>query len=126
MKKIIKQIILSVVVVLGLVAVFAPTSTYAYSPGCTGKNCLNNSVNAIGNGQNKNLEGQVTNIINAAIYVIGFIAVAMVIYGGVRYTTSAGAADKVTSAKNTIMYGIIGLVVAVLAFAIVNFVISAL
>jgi len=64
--------------------------------------------------------------INLAIGVIGFIAVVVIIYGGFMYTTSAGDSNKVTKAKNAIMYGIIGLVVAMLAFAIVNFVIGGL
>ncbi len=61
-------------------------------------------------------------IINVALGVIGFVAVVMIIFGGIQYTTSAGDAAKVTKAKNTILYGIVGLVIALLAFAIVNFV----
>ena len=66
---------------------------------------------------------QVTNTI---LYIVGIIAVIMLIIGGIRYVTSGGDAKKVTDAKNTVLYAIIGLVVAFLAFAIVNFVISAL
>lgn len=68
----------------------------------------------------------VNKIINIVIGVVGFAAVAMTIYGGVQYTTSAGDPGKVKKAKDTIMYGIVGLVVAILAFAIVNFVLSSL
>jgi hypothetical protein len=49
----------------------------------------------------------------------------MIIVAGIRYTTSGGDASSVTAAKNTLMYSIIGLVVAILAFAIVNFVLKA-
>ena len=70
------------------------------------------------------LENTITKIVNAALYVIGILAVVMVIIGGVKYTTSGGDQAAVTSAKNTILYGIIGLVIAILAYAIVNFVIS--
>lgn len=66
---------------------------------------------------------QVTNTI---LYIVGIIAVIMLIIGGIRYVTSGGDAKKVTDAKNTVLYAIIGLVIAFLAFAIVNFVISAL
>ena len=66
---------------------------------------------------------QVTNTI---LYIVGIIAVIMLIIGGIRYVTSGGDAQKVTDAKNTVLYAIIGLVIAFLAFAIVNFVISAL
>ena len=68
----------------------------------------------------------IKNIINAVIFVVGIIAVVMVILGGIQYSTSQGASDRVKKAKDTIMYGIIGLVVALLAFAIVNFVLGSL
>ena len=48
----------------------------------------------------------------------------MVIIGGIQYTTSGGDSAAVTKAKNTILYGIVGLVIALLAYAIVNFVIT--
>ena len=63
-------------------------------------------------------------IINLALAVLGIVAVIIIIVGGVTYTTSQGDPAKITKAKNTIMYGVIGLVVALLAFAIVNFVLS--
>ena len=63
-------------------------------------------------------------IINTVIFAVGIVAVVMVILGGVQYSTSQGDTQKVKKAKDTIMYGIIGLVVAILAFAIVNFVLS--
>ncbi|MBR0488402.1 hypothetical protein IJJ39_01865 [Candidatus Saccharibacteria bacterium] len=66
---------------------------------------------------------QVTNTI---LYVVGIIAVIMLIIGGIRYVVSGGDSKKVTDAKNTVLYAIIGLVVCFLAFAIVNFVINAL
>ena len=63
-------------------------------------------------------------IINVALGVIGFVAVGVIILGGVQYTTSTGDAAKVAKAKNTILYGIIGLIIALLAFAIVNFILT--
>ena len=68
--------------------------------------------------------GTVTKVINAVLYVVGVLAVVMVIIGGIKYTTSGGDQNAVTSAKNTILYGIVGLVIAILAYAIVNFVIG--
>ena len=75
-------------------------------------------------GQGGDLSIQVTNIINAIIGVLGFVCVVVMIVGGVNYMISAGDSGKVTKAKNTILYGLIGLVICVLAFAIVNFLIS--
>jgi cytochrome bd-type quinol oxidase subunit 2 len=66
---------------------------------------------------------QVTNVI---LYIVGIIAVIMLIIGGIKYVVSGGDAKKVTDAKNTVLYAIIGLVICFLAFAIVNFVIAAL
>ena len=65
-------------------------------------------------------------VTNTILYIVGIIAVIMLIIGGIRYVTSGGDAKKVTDAKNTVLYAIIGLVISLLAFAIVNFVILAL
>ncbi len=69
-------------------------------------------------------DGIVTKGINTALFVIGALAVIMLIYGGIRYTISAGDAKQVEAAKNTILYAIIGIVVALLAGAVVNFVLT--
>ena len=69
------------------------------------------------------LVGSITGIINAIIAVLGIVAVIVIIMGGISYMTSSGDAGKVKKAKDTILYGIIGLVIVVLSFAIVNFVI---
>ena len=65
-------------------------------------------------------------ITNTILYFVGIIAVIMLIWGGIRYVVSGGDAKKVTDAKNTILYAIIGLVIAFLAYAIIQFVIDAL
>ncbi len=66
----------------------------------------------------------VATVINIFSLVVGVISVIMIIFGGFRYITSGGASDKVTSAKNTIMYAIIGLVIVALAQFIVQFVLG--
>jgi len=68
--------------------------------------------------------GIITTITNVLLFVAGGLAVIMIIIGGLRYVTSAGNASSVTAAKNTILYAIVGLVVAFLAYAAVNFVLS--
>ena len=65
-------------------------------------------------------------ITNTVLYIVGVIAVIMLIIGGIKYVISGGDAKKVTDAKNTVLYAIIGLIIAFLAFAIVNFVITSL
>jgi hypothetical protein len=66
------------------------------------------------------------NIANVLIFLVGALAVLVVIYGGIRYVTSTGDAARVKAAKDTILYGIVGIVVALLAYAIVTFVIGSL
>lgn len=68
----------------------------------------------------------ILNIIQVTIGVLALVAVIVIIFAGVQYTTSAGDTGKVKKAKDSILYGIIGLVIAILAFAIVNFVLSSL
>ena len=82
-------------------------------------------VNDVGGG-NDTLVQNITNIINGIIAVLGIVAVVVIILGGVQYMTSSGDAAKVKKAKDTILYGVIGLIVCVLAFAVVNFVIMGL
>jgi len=65
-------------------------------------------------------------VTNAALFLIGAISVLMLIYGGIRYTVSGGDTKQVTDAKNTILYAVVGIVVAIMAYAIVNFVIGRL
>lgn len=67
-----------------------------------------------------------TSIVNILLFIIGAISVIMLIIGGIKYTISGGDTGQVTSAKNTILYAVIGLVVAFLAFAIVNWVLGSL
>lgn len=63
-------------------------------------------------------------IINTMLYILGILAVIMIIFGGIRYVTSTGDASRVKAAKDTIMYSVIGLIVAILAYSIVNFVLT--
>ncbi|MBO4812767.1 hypothetical protein J5491_01310 [Candidatus Saccharibacteria bacterium] len=82
---------------------------------------LPNKVNEGGSGD---LEQAVLQIINVVIGVLGLAAVVVIIIGGINYMMSSGDTTKVKKAKDTILYGVIGLVICVLAFAIVNFVIG--
>jgi len=72
------------------------------------------------------IDSVITDVINVALWAIGILSVIMLIFGGIRYTVSGGDSNKVTSAKNTILYAVIGIVVAMLAYAIVNFVLTEL
>lgn len=63
-------------------------------------------------------------VTNTLLFIIGAVSVIMIIFGGFKYVTSGGDSAGVTSAKNTILYSVIGLVVAALAYVIIDFVID--
>lgn len=63
-------------------------------------------------------------IINVIVGIVGIVSVAVIVIGGIMYATSQGDPQKAKTAQHAILYGIVGLVVALLAFAIVNFVLS--
>lgn len=74
------------------------------------------------NGLNKILK----TVIDVMLLIVGLIAVLFVVIGGMRYVFSAGDAAAAKSAKNTIIYALIGLILAILSYGIVNFVLSRL
>lgn len=84
---------------------------------------------AAGNGQSDNLfadGGIFQTVTNILLFLVGAISVIMLIIGGIRYVVSGGDQSAVTSAKNTILYAIVGIIVAFLAFAAVKFVTNSL
>ena len=112
--------------VLGLVGTTA-LSLPAYA--CTsGIECVSEGAgNAKTGGANtSNLTDIIKLVTNLLLFILGAVSVIMIIVGGIKYTTSNGSAEQIKSAKNTIMYSIVGLVVAIFAYAIVNFVIQKL
>jgi hypothetical protein len=125
MKSIIKKLLLVPALVLGLSFVTAP----AYAACDTSNlNIQSGADCAQGSGQSSDLFGEgsifqkVTNIL---LFLIGAISVIMLIIGGIRYVVSGGDQAQVTGAKNTILYAIVGIIVAFLAYAAVNFVTGA-
>lgn len=87
----------------------------AGTPSCT------DSTNTDANQGLKDLAGKITNWFSI---IVGAISIIMIIYGGFRYITSGGDSGKVGSAKNTLIYAIIGLIIVALAQLIVRFVIT--
>jgi hypothetical protein len=63
-------------------------------------------------------------VINIFSVVVGIVAVIMIIWGGFKYITSGGETGNITSAKNTIIYAIVGLVIVALAQFFVQFVLD--
>jgi len=126
-----KRLLLSAMMAVGLVGVLAPTLP-AYAAPKSNDNLIQASCKENGNAgplckkasKNANVFSMIKTAINVVLSMIGIVAVIMLIIGGFRYVVSAGEAAAVKSAKNTILYAIVGLVVAILAFTIVNFVVG--
>ncbi|MFZ2126003.1 MAG: pilin [Candidatus Microsaccharimonas sp.] len=119
-----KQIIMSLALVVGVGVLLVPVASVgAVNP--IEESCQNQDSTICQN-QNETVDSLITNVINVLLFVVGIISVVMIIIGGIMYATSAGDSGAVTKAKNTILYAVIGLVVAFLAFAIVNWVVGTL
>ena len=130
-----KHFISRMLIVVGLVSAFAAsplaTSVAHAAPIDVFKPCstaTTESGRAFCNDQdNQRLFGPGslwTNIINTIVFLVGSVAVIMIIVGGLRYVLSGGDSGSVNNAKNTILYAVVGLIVAAMAYAIVNFVLT--
>lgn len=114
---------------LGLIA----TTTLSLSSHASAINVFKNpdaaqsdAADVVSNSSNSStsLDTVVNRVVSILFIIIGIISVLMIIVGGIRYATSNGDQSAIKSAKNTILYAVVGLVVALLAFAIVNFVVA--
>lgn len=118
-----KRLITSLVVMLGLLV---PTLVPATAGAVEVFDACSGAANtAVCKGKDDKLlgpDGLLTRIINLLLTIIGIIAVIMIIVGGIRYSISGGDSGQVKSAKDTIIFAVVGLVVAIMSFAIVNFV----
>lgn len=115
-------------ILAGLLVVPTIALTVAPAASAEGDFTLNGGVSSAqgeGVGQvSTDPESLVKKFVNIFLFAVGALSVIMLIWGGIRYTTSAGDSNKVQAAKSTVLYAIVGLVVAILAYAIVNMVIS--
>ena len=124
----IKTAALSVTALALTVAAFAAAPTYAAdcdttNPGLKlGVNCSqgNDTPNSLFGDSNS----IVNRVINTMLFIVGILSVIMIIYSGIRYATAHGDKSQVESAKNTLIYSIVGLVVAIVAYAVVNWVVN--
>ena len=122
-QKLARGLLLIPALLLGM-SIVVPVASAACNPGdlsiSGGANC------AQGRSQPANLfsgdNSIFRRITDILLFLVGAISVIMLIIGGIRYVISGGDQNQVTSAKNTILYAIVGIVVAFLAFAAISFV----
>ena len=120
-----QRLVITLLIAVGVVALFGqPAVAVDIIPNCQttgGASCsivkedrLNYMTGATG----------VWGVIQLVMTILGAVAVIMIVIGGIKYTISQGDSSALTSAKNTILYSVIGLVVAISATAIIGFVSS--
>ncbi|MFZ2125110.1 MAG: hypothetical protein WA087_03990 [Candidatus Saccharimonadales bacterium] len=117
MKKI-KYILLTLGIVIGFSSVMLPTTAGAADL----FDCAKNPTSAICK-NSPTMSNYIKTIVNTLLFVLGSVAVITIIIAGIRYSTSHGEPKAVQVAKDTLLYAVIGLVVAISAYAIVNFVV---
>ena len=120
----IKKILFSLIVVIA--SLFIPiTNTYANWNQNT-CNLSNADADPSCSGSQQTAPGLAVVLIEIVIGVLGIAAVVFIIINGYRYTTARGNPDAVKKASSGLIFSVVGLIVAILAFAIVNFVSSAI
>ena len=125
MKKI-KYFLLTLGVLASICFVFAPNivmaaGTDSISPACTG----DAADTPICKQDAHDLAYYVGIIVNTLLIVLGAVAVVVIIIAGIIYTTSGGEPALIKRAKDTLLYAVVGLIVAISSYAIVNFVVGA-
>ena len=128
MKKVLSNIAKGLLLVPALALVLGFAAVPFAEPALAFDQGINDGAGAAqGKDQSTDLFGETgifRTITNVLLFLIGAVSVIMLIIGGIRYTVSGGDSTAVTSAKNTILYAVIGIIVALLAYAIVNFVLG--
>lgn len=102
---------------------FADCISDPTSAGCP---CALNSSSAACQDLSKpdGLSNTLKNATNTVLFIAGALAVIMIIYGAIRFMTAHGNEKQVESARLIVTYSVIGLIIAILAYALVNFVLS--
>lgn len=116
--------VLVVFMVIGVLALLVPVDGVAAQSALEEACKQDPNATICKEGDNGDVAAVTKTVVNTLLFIVGLVSVIMIIVGGLRYTTSGGDSSAVSSAKNTILYAVIGLVVAFLAFAIVNFVVG--
>ena len=121
-----KQFIITLLAGAGIMNVIMTSNVMAinvFTP-CDPKAPGNASASSVCKASGDSASAMIGNVINVSLTVLGMISVLMIVIGGIRYTTSNGDSSALKGAKDTILYAVVGLVVAIMAYAIVHFVVG--
>lgn len=124
MKKLFLVLALALSLNFAVVPITASAATFK-SDACKGLSQLGDNPCANDGGAAKNsLESTISKIVNILSYVVGVVAVIMIIIAGFKYMSAGGDSSAISSAKTTLVYALIGLAVAALAQFLVHFVLA--
>lgn len=119
----IKKVFASLLIGVGMLS-FTPV--LPAQAACSGVDCITDGSNSAKTGGEKSdsVPEILKTVTNTLLFAIGAISVIFIIFGGFKYVTSNGEQASVKSAKDTIMYAVIGLVAAIAGWAIVDFIVT--
>lgn len=130
MKQFLKNIALTLTMsamMFGGLAVVAPASGSALFENSKNQACAGVALSTTSTTCDEKSETKVNDLIakvlNILSFAVGVVAVVMIIIAGIKFATSGGDSNNVTSARNTMLYAIVGLVIVAIAQVIVKFVI---
>jgi len=124
-RKRIKHLVLALFIALtaGFIAVPALASADFKGDACGGLQAIDgNNTQTCPSGSDTSLTNVLKTIISILSIIVGVIAVIMVIVGGFKFITSGGDSSNTAAARNTVIYALVGLIVAALAQVLVHFV----
>jgi hypothetical protein len=107
-----------------LISFASPLALPALAHAQTTEDSIRQGLDKTGTAPSTSVDSVIKTVINILSLVVGVVAVIMIIIGGLKYITSSGDSNNVSSAKNTILYAIIGLVIVALAQVLVRFVLD--
>lgn len=107
------------------VSPLVPSPAYAACPGTTQAEQLRCGASSAGTDKTP-IETYIKRVVNLLTFIIGAVSVVVIVLGAFKYVTSNGDTAAITSAKNTILYAVIGLIVAISAYALAGFVTDAI
>lgn len=106
-----------------LFAFMTPASAFAATPFGACKNVVSGNT-AVCSGDAKDAKEIAKNIISVLLWIVGMASIIVIVYSGITFVTSAGNPSQITRAKTMLLYAVVGLVVSILAYAIVNFIVG--
>ncbi len=121
--RILKLFTIGMFLVVGMAGMQSTTANAALSDQIY-KACGTAKDSAVCKSKNDDAPSLVKIVVNLLLYALGIISVIAIIIGGIRYATAGGTSAGINTARETIIYGVVGVVVGLMAWSIVNFVIG--